>query len=195
MHKNLKMKHLFYLFIILPTLLFSQAKDCEYDRNEKTDSTSIKVLPDQVMHERIYGNSKEIIQFKLLNNDGVPLVNVQILQKNTNFIPASCFNKLSRIDFQLANGKIVTLVSIIEDNCSVLNYNEGDKTYIRILDGYFAFSKNNYEELKKATLSIMRIKFATEAKEYVIMRELQSEFLNKTYYPENIFINMLQCIE
>ena len=189
------MKHILYLFIALPTLLFSQSKDCVYDMNEKTDSTSIKVLAEQVIHERFYGNSKEVIQFKLLNNDGVPLVNLQLLQKNTDFIPASCFNKSSRIVFQLANGKIVTLVSVIDDSCSILNYNEEDKTNIRILDGYFAFAKNNYEELKNSPLSLMRIQFAGEAKEYVIKRELQSEFFNKTYYPENIFISFLKCIE
>jgi hypothetical protein len=189
------MKHLFYLIIILPTLLFSQSKDCVYDMNQKTDSTSIKVLPEQLIHERIYGNSKEIIQFKLLNNDDTPLVNVQLLQKNTDFIPASCFNKSSRIVFQLANGKIVTLVSITDDSCSILNYNELEKSNIRILDGYFAFAKNNYEELKKSPISLMRIQFAGEAKEYVIKKELQSEFLNKTYYPDNIFISFLKCIE
>jgi hypothetical protein len=189
------MKHILYLFIVLPTLLFSQSKDCDYDMNEKTDSTSIKVLPDQVMHERIYKNSKEVVQFKLLNNDGVPIANLQLIQKNTDFIPASCFNKSSRIVFQLANGKTVTLASITDDSCSILNYNEEEKSNIRILDGYFVISKNNYEELKKSPLLLMRIQFAGDSKEYVIKKELQSEFLNKTYYPENIFISFLECIE
>lgn len=90
------MKHILYLFLFLPTILFSQSKDCVYDMNEKTDSTSLKVLTEQVIHERVYGNSKEFIQFKLLNSDGTPLVNVQLLQRHTEFIPASCFNKSSR---------------------------------------------------------------------------------------------------
>lgn len=189
------MKHIIYLLLFSTSSLLSQTKGCIYEMNEKTDSTSIKVLPEQVIQERIYGNSKEIIQFKLLNNDGVPLINVEILQKDTEFIPASCFNRSSRIVFQLANGKTVTLVSITEDICSILNYNEVEKSNIRILDGYFGFSKNNYEELKKSPISLMRIQFAGQAKEYIIKKELQSEFLNKTYYPENIFINYLKCIE
>ena len=189
------MKHILYLFFFLPTILFSQSKDCVYDMNEKTDSTSLKVLTEQVMHERVYGNSKEFIQFKLLNSDGTPLVNVQLLQRHTEFIPASCFNKSSRIVFQLANGKTVTLVSITDDSCSILNYNEQDKTNIRILDGYFAFAINNYEELKKSPISLMRIQFADKAKEYIIKKELQSELINKTFYPENIFISFLKCIE
>jgi len=195
LHKNLKMKHIFYLMLFLPSLLFSQSDDCFYYMNVSTDSISIKVLNEEVMYERIYGNSEEIVLFKLLNNDGVPIVNVQLLQKNTDFIPTNCFNKSSKIVFQLVNGKIVTLHSITEDNCGILSYEEKEKINTRLLDGYFAFAKNNYEELKKSPISLMRIQFVGQAKEYVINSVIESEFQNKIYYPENIFVSFLKCIE
>ena len=44
-----------------------------------------------------------------------------------------------------------------------------------ILDGYFLFTKNNYEELKKSPINLMRIQFTNGAKDFVIKKEIQSE--------------------
>lgn len=189
------MKHILYLMLFLPSLIFSQSKDCIYYMNIKTDSISIKVLNEEVMYERSYGTSKETVLFKLLNNDGVPMVNLQLVNKNTDFIPANCFNKSSKIVFQLVNGKIVTLHSITEDSCGILNYDDEEKSNARFIEGYFVFAKNNYEELKKSPLSLMRIQFVGQTKDYVINKVIESELQNKIYYPENIFISFLKCIE
>jgi hypothetical protein len=57
------------------------------------------------------------------------------------------------------------------------------------------FVKENYEELKKSTISFIRIKFAGETMDYVTRSELISEVDTKTYHPENFFIDNLKCIE
>lgn len=136
-----------------------------------------------------------MIHFVLINNNGVPTLNLQFLQTSKDFISASCLDKTSRIVFQLANGKIVTLVCNTDEICNNLIYNETEKSNIRILDGYFLFTPNNYEELKKSSINLMRIQFTNGSKDFVIKKEIKSELLNTTYYPENIFIDYLNCVE
>ena len=186
-----------YLLFILFSVSISSAqnKDCKYDYEEKTDSTTVRVLSEKLIYEKVYGNTKEMIHFVLINNNGIPTLNLQFLQSSKDFISASCLNKTSKIVFQLANGKKVTLISNTEDACNNLVYNEKEKTNIRILDGYFLFTPNNYEEFKKSPISLMRIQFSNGSKDYVIKKEIKSELLNTTFYPENIFIDFLNCIE
>ncbi|WP_264558646.1 hypothetical protein [Flavobacterium sp. N2270] len=188
------MKYL--LFILLAgTFSFAQNKNCKYDFEEKTDSTLVKVLPEKLIYERVYGNSKEMIHFVLINNNGVPTLNLQFIQTSKDFIPANCLDKTSRIVFQLTNGKIVTLVSNTDEVCNTLIYNEKEKTNIRILDGYFLFVNSNYDDLKKYPINLMRIQFTNGAKDFVIQKEIKSELLNQTFFPENIFIDFLNCVE
>lgn len=188
------MKYL--LFILLSaTFSFAQNNNCKYDFEEKTDSTLVKVLPEKLIYERVYGNSKEMIHFVLINNNGVPTLNLQFIQTSKDFIPANCLDKTSRIVFQLTNGKIVTLVSNTDEVCNTLIYNEKDKTNIRILDGYFLYINSNYDDLKKYPINLMRIQFTNGAKDFVIQKEIKSELLNQTFFPENIFIDFLNCVE
>lgn len=189
------MKKIILLFLFVPLFHVAQTKDCNYDWEEKTDSTLIKVLPKKLIYERVFGNSKEFIQFGLMNNNGVPTLSFQLIQKSTDFIPANCINKSSRIILQLENGKIISLLSINENVCSILTYDEVDKSNIRILTGYYVFTKDNYEELKKSPVSIMRIQYVNGGKDYVIEKEIQSELMKSTFHPYIFFMNDLPCIE
>ena len=189
------MKKILVLIFLLPLLTFSQKKDCKYDFEEKTDSTYIKALSEKLVYEKVFGNSKEFIQFNLINNNGVPTLSFQQIQKSSDFIPVRCFNNRSKIIFQLENGKIITLLSSNEDVCSNLTYIPEEKNNIRLLTGYFLFTKTNYEELKKSRITIMRVQFSGETKDYIILDELQSEILNLSCKPSSYFIDYLECIE
>lgn len=188
-------KHFLFLSLIVINLSFSQKIDCKYEFTEKTDSTSIKTLPEILVHEKIFGNTNEFIQFALINYNGVPTLNFQYLQKSKDFISASCLNKSSKIIFQLENGKFVTLICQNDDVCNTLSYDEKEKNNIRILNAYFYFLNSNYEDLKSSPISLMRVQFSNESKDFVIKKEIKSELFAKTSYPKNIFINYLKCIE
>ena len=189
------MKHLLLLLLFTTLSLNAQTKDCIYDIEEKTDSTSLKSLPHKLMNEKIFGNKKEFIFFGLLNSDGVPMLSLQQLQKSNDFIPTSCLSKNSKIVFQLMNGKIVTLLHAFDDICSDLNYNPEEKSNIRILTAYFYFTKTNFEELKNSPISLVRIQFSGESKDYVIKSELNSETLKTTSKPDSYFMQFLKCVE
>lgn len=194
MRKNLIMK-LYLLLFLTTTFAFSQVKDCNYEIEEKTDSTTIKIVAEKIIYEKTFGASKKFIQFTPMQIDGTPTLKVQIVEKNTAFIPAKCFDLTSKLLFQLENGKFVVLKSITENACSILNYNKEDQSNIRILEGYFIFTKPNYEMLKMSPISIMRLQFVGEKEDYNIKNELISEINQKTTQPSNFFINNLKCIE
>lgn len=174
---------------------WSQKKDCSIDFEEKTDSTYIKKTNDVLVHERVFGNNKEMIFFSLLNSDGIPMLGFQQVQKSTEFVPAICFDKNSKIFFQLENGKIVTLINTSEENCSSFNYDESSKSNIKIITNYFLFANENYDELKKSPISLMRIKYVGDNKDIALRSELNSELLKAKSSPSKYFINYLHCVE
>ena len=89
-----------YLFLLLfVSSIFAQNRACEIDYEEKTDSTYIKKTKDFLVHEKVFGDSKELISLTLLNNNGVPSLGIQIIQKNSIFIPSLCFDSKSKILF------------------------------------------------------------------------------------------------
>ena len=93
------------------------------------------------------------------------------------------------------NGKIITLISSNEESCSALSYDSNENNNIRILTGYFYFTKNNYEGLKNSPVTLMRIHFAGETKDYVLKSELNSETLKTTSKPDSYFMDFLKCVE
>jgi len=150
------------LFLFIGTISFAQKKDCKIDFEEKTDSTYIKKTVEVLVHERVFGNNKEMIFFSLLVSDGIPMLGFQQIQKSTEFIPAICFDKNSKIIFQLVNGKIITLINSSQENCSSLSYDAETKSNIKVMTNYFLFLKDNYDELLKSPISLIRISFVGE---------------------------------
>ena len=196
MHQNIiTMKKIYILLLLIPLFSRAQTTDCVYEVEQKTDSTSLKVLSEVLIDEKIFGNTNEYLFFSLLNSDGVPMLELQLLQKSKDFIPAKCINKTSKIIVQLQNGKIVTLLANEEERCSVLNYDEKEKNNIRVLTGFFFFGITNYEELKNSPITLMRIQYVGDSKDYVIKSELISETLNTKSNPDFYFMNYMKCID
>lgn len=187
------MKSLLLSITFLFTITSFAQKDCEYSTNV-TDSAGVyKSTKEYLIHERFFGNNKTAIYFSLINADGLLSLSIQLIQKDTEFIPAKCFDKNSKIYFQLTNGKIITMLGLEQETCgnSVRNENEN----ARFVTGYFLFMKDSFEDLKNIPISFMRIKYSGDTEDYILKPELRSEFDNTTYFPENYFINFLKCVE
>ena len=131
----------------------------------------------------------------ILNNNGTILLSVQMIQKSPDFIPAFCFDKSSKIYFQLNNGKIISLINVSEENCSSNSFDYETKNNIKVITNYFVFIADNYPDLKTSPISLMRIKYVGETKDYAIRTELKSEILNKTVNPSLFFMDNLMCID
>ncbi|TRW25954.1 hypothetical protein FMM05_06945 [Flavobacterium zepuense] len=175
--------------------LTANAQDCDYSVNDATAGQELKTTREYLMHEKVFGGTSQFVFFSLSNSQGVPLLNFQLLSKSTDFTRATCLDSASKIYIQLLNGKIITLISATEEQCSGLIYDEKEKNNIRILTGVFLFTKGTLEELEKSPISFIRVKYATETVDYTIKNELQSETMARKYNPESYFMNALKCIK
>lgn len=187
------MKKLLLIVIILLNFKAFAQKECEYDTSIIDSIGTYKSTKEYIVHERYFGNNKSTLLFSLINAEGLISLNIQMIKKNNEFIPAKCFDKNSKIYLQLENGKIVTLIAIDQETCGDAISKESEN--VRALSGYFLFMKESFQELKKSPVSLMRIKFSGETEDYVLKSELISESNQNTYFPQNYFINYLKCVE
>jgi hypothetical protein len=142
--------------------------------------------------EKNFGETASYIFFSLAVADGMPLLNVQFIQKSKGFMKANCFDKNSKLFLQLNNGKVVTLIHIDQENCgSMLRDDKGFDN--RLTPGTFMFMKDSFDELKKSPVSMMRIKYLTDTEDYVLKKQFTSELNNEVYEPETYFIQNIDC--
>jgi hypothetical protein len=186
-------KHIITLLLFLTTSILFAQKDCELSSNFTDSIGSYKSTKDYLIHEKVFGGKKSNIYFSLVNTDGLITLSFQSISSSQEFMKANCFDKRSKIFFQLANGKIVTLLAIDNESCGTPIRKDNEN--FRILTGNFLFVKENYEELKKSPINLMRVIYNSETVDYIIKEEFVSETDNKTYKPESYFIEYLKCIE
>ena len=190
------MKKLFTCLLLgLSLAAGAQTKDCDYSVITGDDGNETKSTKEALMYEKVFAGTSQFMFFSLSNNDGVPVLNFQLLAKGKDFPKVYCLDRASKIYIQLNNGKIVTLISATEDQCSGLIYDGAEKNNIRVLSGMFMFTKGSLEELEKNSISFIRVKYVDEAVDYPVKKELTSESMGKKYFPEAYFINNLKCIQ
>jgi hypothetical protein len=180
-------------FLFIAGNLFAQTP-CDYSTNVSDSIGTYKSTREYMISEKKFAGNSSYIFYSLALTDGLPTLNVQLIQKSKGFLKANCFDKNSKLYFQLHNGKIVTLLHIDGENCGTI-VRDDNAFDNRVTTGSFMFVKGSFEELKSSPVSMMRIKYLTETEDYVIQKEFKSELNNQVYEPETYFINNLQCIE
>ena len=191
---TITMKNLLLLaFSLISSAIFAQ-KPCEYTTNVTDSIGTYKTTKEYIIAEKNFAGTSNYIFFSLAVSDGMPLLNVQLIQKSKDFIKANCFDKDSKIFLQLNNGKVITLLHIDQENCgTVLRDDKGFDN--RITPGTFMFMKDSFEELKKSPVSLMRIKFLTDVEDYILKKQFTSEMNNEVYEPETYFMQNIHCAE
>ncbi|MTH15391.1 hypothetical protein [Flavobacterium sp. LC2016-01] len=187
------MKQLITLTFFLLTFTAFAQKPCEYSVNVNDSIGSYKVTNEYLISEKNFGGNSSYVFFSLAQTDGLPTLNLQLIQKSKDFIKANCFDKNSRVFLQLQNGKVVTLMHINQENCGTLIHDSGMDN--RVNTGIFMFMKDNYEELKKSPVTMMRIKYLTDTEDYIVKSEITSEMNSKVYNPDTYFIQNIRCVE
>ena len=182
-----------YLLFLLSLPVFAQ-KDCDYSTNIKDSIGTYKVTNEYLVSEKIFAGKSSYIFCALVNDNGFPVLNVQLIQKSKDFISASCFDKNSKLYLQLQNGKIVTLLHLNKESCgSLIRDDKGFDNRVNV--GTFMFIKGSMEDLKSSPVNLMRIKFLTSTDDYIVKKEITSEMNGKVYFPETYFMDYLKCIE
>jgi hypothetical protein len=186
------MKHLLAIAIFLFSLQSFAQKPCEYTTNITDSIGTYKSTKEYMIAEKNFAGTSSYIFFYLAVADGMPLLNVQLIQKSKGFMKANCFDKNSKLFLQLNNGKVVTLIHTDQENCgSMLRDDKGFDN--RLTTGTFMFMKDSFEELKKSPVSMMRIKYLTDTEDYVLKKQFTSELNNEVYEPETYFIQNIDC--
>lgn len=182
------------LFFLFQTVLFAQ-KPCDYSVNVIDSIGTLKETKSCLVYEKVFGNSAQLVFLSLISENGTPILSLQIIQKNTDFITPKCVDKNSKIYFQLSNRKIYTLINTSENECDNLIYNAQEKLNNRLLNAHFLFIKDNFDDIKKYPIITMRIRLASETQDYILQKELRGEKVNGIFEPENFFIDNFSCIE
>jgi hypothetical protein len=186
------MKHFLAIALFIFSLQSFAQKPCEYTTNVTDSIGTYKSTKEYIIAEKNFAGTSSYIFFSLAVADGMPLLNVQLIQKSKGFMKANCFDKNSKIFLQLNNGKVVTLIHMDQENCgSMLRDDKGFDN--RITPGTFMFMKDSFEELKKSPVSMMRIKYLTDTEDYVLKKQFTSELNNEVYEPETYFIQNIDC--
>ena len=189
------MKRIFFVLTLFITICSNAQEDCQYTTVTNDNGLEVKSTPEYLMYEKVFGGMNQFVFFSLTNNGGMPMLNFQLLAKSKEFPKVYCIDKASKIHLQLMNGKVITLISATEDQCSGLIYDSAEKNNIRVLTGTFLFTVGSLEELEKSPISFIRVKYVNETVDYIIRKELQSEIITGKYFPETFFINNLKCIK
>ena len=182
------------IFLLLTNYVFAQ-KPCELAENFTDSIGTYKSTKETMVHERIFAGNEAILFLSLLNDNGTPALNLKIIQKSSDFIKANCMNASTKLLFQLANGKIITMIHNKGEDCGNFYRNPDDQKNTRFNSGIFLFLQGTMEDLKISPILFLRIQYSTETKDYVMVKELSSEFTKKVSYPENFFIDHLHCVE
>ena len=190
--KKIIMKHVLAIAIFLFSLQSFAQKPCEYTTDVTDSIGTYKSTKEYMIAEKNFAGTSSYIFFSLAVADGMPLLNVQLIQKSKGFIKANCFDKNSKLFLQLNNGKVVTLIHTDQENCGTML--RDDKGFDnRLTPGTFMFMKDSFEELKKSPVSMMRIKYLTDTEDYVLKKQFTSELNNEVYEPETYFIQNIDC--
>lgn len=186
------MKHVLAIAIFLFSLPSFAQKPCEYTTDITDSIGTYKSTKEYMIAEKNFAGTSSYIFFSLAVADGMPLLNVQLIQKSKGFMKANCFDKNSKLFLQLNNGKVVTLIHTDQENCGTML--RDDKGFDnRLTPGTFMFMKDSFEELKKSPVSMMRIKYLTDTEDYVLKKQFTSELNNEVYEPETYFIQNIDC--
>jgi hypothetical protein len=191
------MKKIYLLFFILIPLFIAAQEPykCSYRTKVKDEVISLKTTREYLIHEKLFMDNGEFVFFCLSISEGVPMLIVQIYQRNIYFTKPLCFDYKSRIYFQLNNGNYITLVNTGDDTCGPLEIDKNSKKHIRKLTGNFVFTGDSFNLLKESGISLMRIKYRNEIVDYFVQKELNSQVYQGNFEPESYFMNYAKCLD
>ncbi len=192
------MKHYVCLILFLCcNLLYVQAqeKNCALDYEVVNDTINFKQTKELLVYEDSQEKSTQALYFSLIKSDDNNFLQVQLIQKSTDFIPITCVNYRSIISIKLNNGRIISAYYIGDEKCDTFIYNNETKNNIRLLSTVFLLRKEDINYLKESPIVMVQIRYANKALPYPIKNELEFNSTEPNSQPSAFFIENIPCLE
>lgn len=84
------MKNIILVAVFLITLKSFAQTPCDYNANVKDSLGSYKSTTEYLISEKVFGGNASYIFYSLALTDGLPTLNVQLIQKSKGFLKANC---------------------------------------------------------------------------------------------------------
>lgn len=136
-----------------------------------------------------------IIDFTLLKVEKDLLLLVEIHSDAEAVLQPHCFGSKSSIQFDLRNGKQVTLPQFGAKQCGFINTADEEAPYYNITNMvYFSINEVAARQLLSSEVYLATIKSLNYELSFVLASELYDEVNDMYIYPELYFISELDCM-
>lgn len=182
------------LFLFMAITGFSQTEECDYKIQVDTEDEKF-LLTNASLAEFMVGSDKTIfIYFSLMKEGDVKSLVLEVSVNAKEMPPVLCFNKDSRISFQLEDGSFASLRYLGEVNCGRQTNNE-DTLDNSTSEAAFYLDETNLERLSEAKISSMRITTMKTNFDIGFQEVISNPQIDTPIYPKEFFLNNLQCLE
>lgn len=190
------MKKMIALLLLFTAMVgYGQESDCNYKLQVDTEAEQF-VLTNAELAEYMLGLERTVfIYFSLMKEADVKSLVIQLsVNAKKQVPPMMCFNKDSRVSFQLEDGSFVSLRYLGDELCGRQTENE-DTLHNSTSEAAFFLDETSLKRLSESEILSMRLTTMRTNFDVAFQDVLSNEELPVPIYPKEFFLNYLQCLE
>lgn len=136
-----------------------------------------------------------IVDFTLIKADQDLILLVEIHEDAEAKLQPICFGSKTKIQFELKNGKKVSLPQVGPKRCGYVNIANDEAPYYNITNlGYFLISEQAAKQLLVSEAYLANLSANNYELTFVFKSEIYDEVNDLVLYPELYFISELECM-
>ena len=186
-----------FVFILIASFIFSNgyAQDtCNYKIQVDTENEQF-LLTHEVLTDFMIGNKQTaFIYFSLMKEGDVKSLVLQLSLNSAEMPPIACFNKDSRVSFELENGKFVSLRYLGDVNCG-RETEPKDALKNSTSEAAFFIDDKSFDILQESNLKSMRLTTMKTHFDIEFQNVISNSVLKEPVYPKEFFLKYLSCVE
>ncbi|QNJ98820.1 hypothetical protein [Constantimarinum furrinae] len=188
------------LRIILPLLFFFSLfpmysqEDCNYKIQYELDDDNFILTHEQLAEFMVGKDQNVFIYFSLMKEGPVKSLVLQVSLNAVEMPPIMCFDKTSRIIFQLEDKSYASLAYLGETICGRQSEPE-NQLKNSIVEAAFFLDEENLNRLKSSPIETMRITTMKTNFDIVFQEVISNKAIEEPIYPKEYFLKYLDCIE
>jgi hypothetical protein len=184
---------LLFIFLIAISSVRSQ-EDCEYKIQYELDDDTF-ILTQEQLAEFMLGKEQNVfIYFSLMKEGPVKSLILQISLNAIEMPPVMCFDKSSRIIFQLEDKSYASLAFLGDKTCGQQSEPEAQLKN-SLVEASFFLDEESLHRLSNSPIETMRIMTMKTNFDITFQEVISNKAIEKPIYPKEYFLKYLDCIE